>query len=350
MLKHGIWIPMNPLNKNQKPGDVNVKKPSFHLSALYSPLGFFSWADAVDLFISAKKSNDRAKWKVFTNTVLGESFSEDDKTIEGVWVATRREYYSSDPSVEVPAPVVALTCGVDVQRNRLECEVVGWGANEESWSIDYQVFHGDPDFPEVWRMLDIYIQKQWKHSSGKMIQIYGTAVDSGDNTKKVYQYCRAREAIRVFPIKGKEGWGEGYFKKPKKRNDDGVMLFIGMVDELKSKFYGQLSVPAPGPQYCHFPAKDNFGKEYFEQLTSEKVVYHRTRTGKRLSFELRKDGIRNEALDCRVYNLLMKEILGLTVEHLNSFSAKGYILGCKDGTQNPTQKVVRKAVINNPGI
>ena len=53
-------------------------------------------------------------------------------------------------AAEAPDGVCLLTAGVDVQADRLEMEVVGWGRDEESWSIGYHVIPGDILRSEVW--------------------------------------------------------------------------------------------------------------------------------------------------------------------------------------------------------
>ena len=35
--------------------------------------------------------------------------------------------------MELPPGVLMITMGVDVQKDRLEAMIVGWGANSESW-------------------------------------------------------------------------------------------------------------------------------------------------------------------------------------------------------------------------
>jgi len=63
----------------------------------------------------------------------------------------------------VPPQAVLLTCGIDVQPDRLELELVGWGRGEESWNIDYQIIAGDPTSGEVWEILDEYLKQRWPH-------------------------------------------------------------------------------------------------------------------------------------------------------------------------------------------
>jgi phage terminase large subunit GpA-like protein len=54
----------------------------------------------------------------------------------------------------VPAGVAILTRSVDVQGDRLETCVWGWGANETSWLIEHELIPGDPSTIEPWTKLD----------------------------------------------------------------------------------------------------------------------------------------------------------------------------------------------------
>jgi phage terminase large subunit GpA-like protein len=84
-----------------------------------------------------------------------------------------------------------LTAGVDVQKDRLECEVVAWGRNKESWSVDYIVLDGDTARPDVWRRLDTEVlQRDWPHATGNTMPIRVMAVDSGYATQDVYGFVR----------------------------------------------------------------------------------------------------------------------------------------------------------------
>ena len=38
----------------------------------------------------------------------------------------------------------------DVQKDRIEVEIVGWGRGKESWSVDYRVLEGDTSRQPVW--------------------------------------------------------------------------------------------------------------------------------------------------------------------------------------------------------
>ena len=108
----------------------------------------------------------------------------------------RREYYKAD----IPDKALLLTAGVDVQDDRLEAEVVGWGIGRESWGIEYRVFMGNPGATQVWHDLDEFLQRQWLYEDGRAIGIAGTCVDSGGHhTQEVYEFTKPRETRRIFP-------------------------------------------------------------------------------------------------------------------------------------------------------
>jgi len=133
-------------------------------------------------------------------------------------------------------------------------------------------------------------------------------VDSGFNTKVVYEFCRIREHRYVYPIKGDDGWGKGILDRPLRRNRYKVWAFRAFVDEIKSRMYSYLQVSEPGPGYCHFPKKDTYDTNYFSQLSSEFLDKVWSNGKYKLRWILPK-GRRNEALDCRNYAYAALNIL-----------------------------------------
>ena len=308
MLSHGRW--MSEKGSPGKPYEVgDVEIPTFQISSLYSPLGFFSWRDAAAELLEYKKSGDKALLQVFINQTLGESYSAAGQTISSNWLVERREEYPA----QVPAGVLVLTAGVDVQDDRLEIEIVGWGLNGENWSIDYKVLTGNPDYlgdrygmdpmgnPTVWHLLDEYLNANYKHENGQIMRVECTIVDAGYKTEIVNKYCRFREHLRVFPGKGKEGWGNGMIRRPKTRTGESrVHSYLMFVDELKDRTYSALKVDTFGPSYCHFPKRDNYDHDHFKQLTAESKKVKWVDGKQKLYWYIGK-GVRNEQLDCRNY-------------------------------------------------
>lgn len=346
MLEQGEWRAENPFHANQMPGDVDIENVSFHINSLYSPLGFFSWADAATMFINAHKNKDNEQLKVFVNTVLGESWSETGKSISYEFIKKRKEPYSLDGSFEIPHGVYVLTAGADVQDDRIECEVLGHGINNETWSIEYKVFSGDTEQAQVWQEFDLFLLKQYRHQSGVMMNISGAAVDSGHRSKLVYAFCRDREYRRIYPVKGKGGWGQGNIKRPMRPHKDyGVWLITVWVDELKLSLYSRLRTEIPGPQYCHFPYSPEYTEEYFKQLTAETLVTRRVNGANVLAWDL-SAGKRNEALDCRIYNLAILEFLNIDVM---SLAMNNILLSNKQhapAAKRKTRRKVHKSAIS----
>ncbi len=104
---------------------------------------------------------------------------------------------------EAPEQVVVVTAGIDVQGDRLEIEVKGWGVGEESWSLDYKQLFGDPAQEAVWQELDTYLQRPVKSKTGVFLNIACACIDTGGHhTQAVYEFCKTRAVRGIFPIKG----------------------------------------------------------------------------------------------------------------------------------------------------
>jgi phage terminase large subunit GpA-like protein len=276
----------------------------FHINALYSP--WVSLREGVQDFLDAK--TDPMRLKTWVNTFLGETWEEEGESLDEHDLVERTELFGD----ELPTGVAMLTAGVDVQDDRLEIEVVGWGNGEESWSIAYEVLYGDPSTAELWGRLDAFLGQRYYHRLfGDMI-VRATCVDSGGHfTQAVYKYARLRQGNRVFAIKGVGGEGKPISGRPTKNNIGKINLFPVGTDTAKELIYARLRIGEPGPGYSHFP--DDRSVEYFRGLTSEKRVtrYFKGRPRK----EWVKVGTkRNEPLDCRVYAMAALHILNVSVD------------------------------------
>jgi phage terminase large subunit GpA-like protein len=293
MLERGKWRPTVL-------GEVNAV--GFHLSALYSPLGWKSWAECAAEFLIAK--DDPFKLKTWVNTVLGETWEERGDSVEAGSLATRLERYPA----EVPTGVGALVAAVDVQGDRLEAVVKGYGAGEESWLIAFTQIHGDPALETVWGELDQFLAQEFQHQSGQKLRVGITVVDSGGaHTEHVYRYAQSRWGRRVFPVKGGSLTGRPLVERPSVHNRYRVPLFVLCVDTGKDVVLSRLRISSPGPGFMHLP--EWVDEEYLAQLTAEKAIrkYVKGRGAVREWVKLRE---RNEALDLEVYALAALYIQG----------------------------------------
>lgn len=287
MLKNGRWIADNP--KSNKPG--------FWINGLYTPLGWRSWGEITQDFLDAKKTNDLALLKTWTNTDMAEVWDDEQGTeVDQHELMARCEPYKE----QLPKDVLVVTCGVDVQDDRLEAEVLGHGLSNETWSIEYVVFDGDPDKPQVWDELDTFLKSKYKHVLGFSLGIAATCIDTGGhNTGAVYNFTKRREHRRIYAIKGSNIWGAPPTKSPSKKSKAKEKLWMLGVNGIKEAILHRLGIMDPGPGYCHFPESYKDNSKFFNGITAEKIV-KRYKKGFEVR-EFKKFRERNEPLDCRCY-------------------------------------------------
>lgn len=304
MLNGGEWIA-------EFPGRDIV---GFHINALYSPWRE-NWGALAQEWHEANREQNPEKLKAFINLRLGETWEEQGDAIEAVSLKARLEAYQA----EVPDGVGLLTCSVDVQGDRLECVVKGWGDKEESWLIAYQQLFGDPGQEEVWNELDSFLLSTWEHGSGQKVRLSTTMIDSGGlHTDSVYKFVRARQQRKIFALKGSSEAGKEILSKFSTNNLYHVKLWLIGTDTAKDRIFARLKIPAPGPGYMHLP--DFAEDEYLAQLTAEKAV-RRYRRGKGTIREYIKTRARNEALDLEVYALAALYLMGQnTLRRLGEFA------------------------------
>lgn len=288
-------------------GEWRAEKPcrsvaGFWLNELYSP--WVTFAEMATKFVQIKRSRDPEKLKTFINTSLAETWDGDSSDlVESGPLMARREAYGP----ALPTEVAILTCGVDIQDDRIELEVIGWGAGEESWGIEYHILVGDPARPDVWKDLDACLSKTYPHESGVNLRIVATCIDTGGHfTQQAYSFIRPREVRRIFGVKGANRPGVPIIsKRPTRKNTGGINLFMVGTDSGKDQIYGRLKIQEPGPGYMHFPKE--YEEDFFKQLTAERVVFEKGVRKWKI-----KSGARNEALDIRIYSLAALEILKLS--------------------------------------
>jgi len=288
MNKVGRWVAEKPFS------DI----AGFHINELYSP--WVTWEQMAVDFLRAKALPETLK--TWVNTSLGEAWEEEGETLDADILLQRKESWGN----EAPEPVVLVTAGVDVQGDRLEIEVKGWGIGEECWSLDYRVFYGDPAQDSVWQELDAYLLKPIRSKLGVELNIACACVDSGGHhTQMVYEFCSKRAVRGVFAVKGLSQSAKPLIGRPSRNNRYKMRLYPVGTDTAKEVIFSRLRVTEPGNGYFHFPLERD--REYFLQLTAEKQVVRFTKgMAKR---EWIKTRSRNEVLDCTVYALAAFKLL-----------------------------------------
>jgi phage terminase large subunit GpA-like protein len=299
MLPRGEW---------RKAGPGDGRTAGFHLSSLYSPVGWFAWSDAAKQFEQAQKNPSLLQ--VFVNTVLGETWTLLGEAPDWQKLYDQREDYRIGV---VPRGGLFLTAGADVQKDRIEVEIAAWGRGKESWSVDYRVFEGDTSRSAVWEKLTGLLNETFTTESGLDLPILQLAIDSGFATTEVYQWAR-RQGGRVLVVKGDSrapsllGAAAPVDVGPQgARIKRGIRVWPVNSGMAKEELYRWLRLDRPTdediekgnifpPGFCHFP---KYSDEYFKQITAEQLVTKLVKGYRRHEWQKMRE--RNEALDCRVY-------------------------------------------------
>ena len=304
-LERGEWRP----TKEAK--EFNYR--SYHLNSLYSPIGMRSWESTVQDWNNIE--GDVQKLQAFVNTVLGEPWIERGQAPNYEKVLARREKYTQGT---INKNVLILTGGVDIQKDRIEVELTGWGKKKENWSIEYKIFesefenveHENPDLDDdnCWQKLDEFLTKKFITEDGRHLVISMCFIDSSYATSTVYQFCEKYNG-GVYPIQGFSKLGPRKAKAIIQREVSGYELvrYDVMVDIFKDEIATALRKDAPiaGTKYpagyCHFPG--DYNESYFKQLTAEERFLKTDSKGNKFYVWENRKNRRNEAFDCRVYSL-----------------------------------------------
>ena len=306
MVRSGKWIATEVAE--------NPNHVGFHCNRLISP--WVSWIDMAYDYEASK--SDPLQLQVFVNSSLGLPFERNlGDSIDWEKLHHRSEA-SSYQRGEISEGVLILTAGVDVQGDRLEVSVWGWGKGEQSWLIDHQQIFGNPIESDVWHQLVDLITKSYQHPLGGHIKVRATCIDSGYLTQDVYIQVRRLKHLHVFAIKGQAGFGKLFVNRPRymdityngKTISRGVQLYILGVDSGKEVIYYRSKIETLGSKYINFPK--GLDLEYFQGFCSE-VQVKKHRAGQVYFAWEKLAGVHNnEPLDCALYALAAAHLAGLT--------------------------------------
>jgi phage terminase large subunit GpA-like protein len=303
MLENGQW-------RAERPEIVEVQ--GFWLNKLYSP--FVTWVELVERYQSALaelRGGNKEVMKKFVTLDLAKTWEDRDEDLDREGLLRRCEDYQRRPGYQYPVlpdGVTVLTCSADVQEDRIELEVVGWGKGRESWQILTKTFEGDPTKGfsneqgrrSVWNELDEFLETEFLHARGIFLPIAVTFIDSGYHANDVYSFTKPRAYRRIFACKGSSNFDHVPLGKKRKIDRANVWLFMVGSSQIKKKIYSWLRVETPGPGYMHFD-KEYADANYFAQLTCE-VLKKKYEHGFPKRYWEKPQGARNEAIDIRVYN------------------------------------------------
>lgn len=270
----------------------------FRLNALVSLHANAAWGKLAAEFVGAK--DDPTTLQTFVNTILGQGWRSAGDELAEDELAARAEPFGLGL---IPAEVLALTVGVDVQHDRLEASFIGWSETGAALVLGHRVIWGAWDDESTWQDLDDLLRVRFPHALGGRMAIDAVAIDAGDGTTmhRVTAFCGPRTRSKVLAIKGADG-NRPIIERAGSKTKTGARLWIVGVDTVKAQLFGRVMQPGL------FRFSADLPPVWFEQLASERAIVRYRRGQPVRSFE-RIPGRRAEALDCICYAVAARQIV-----------------------------------------
>lgn len=345
---------------------------SYHVSALYAPVGMFSWKIYAQMYIDANPIGQprlEHMMKTFMNTCLGLTYKPKLGGVEAkkIMSNTRRYAIGTIPEeqslMDGNGRIVALLCAADMNGKmagyygakvddvRLDYELVAVAENGATYSIDEGSIgtfksgmskdeQEDPDRAKwtydhnkpnsVWAELDKVITKVYPADTGRQMQVMLTGLDSGVYSSYAYEYIDERSEY-VVGLKGKdevldekgdknevelrEGIDRKYFK-PALERPNLYVLEVGKYKDRLKEFMDLNWSAGHEDQPSNFmnfpqPSGGKYGYEdFFKHYESEGRVEEKTSSGNPVfRWKKKRTDLQNHKWDCRVYLYAVKDIL-----------------------------------------
>lgn len=260
------WIP------TKKPDRPFVR--SYHIPGWY---GFRSWLEIALEWEQIK--DDPFLLPDFVNDVMGETWKESDHKPDEHQLLELSQEFEHWPRGHIVKDILLLTLACDVQKDRLEAGLIGWGRNKQGYMIDYWTFEGNPAEVEnkCWKQLAEKIGAKYTREDGQEMGVMIAFIDSQYLSDTVDLFCAGfpyseNSIAGVFPVQSRETLD----KLVKTFQSNIKTPVVGIHDqEIKRALYNVLRKRPQGPgmfpgYYLHFSYE--YGPEFYKQLTAEEIV------------------------------------------------------------------------------
>lgn len=322
MVQRGRWRITKPEVKGHA---------GFKINSLTSPLPNADWGLLAEEFLLAK--NDPMLLKPFVNTILGEAWRTETDRIDDLALMQSAEPFGLGGADQHPFPeeVLSITVGIDMQDDRAEATYLGHSEAGQTFVLDHDIVYGSYEHDEFWTDIDAIIKQKWRHPLGGEIGIDAVAVDSssGSHMHHVYEFVKPRLRRKVVAIKG-DGGRRKFIERSKTMKKD--PLWIVGVDSIKDVIWNRVK------QGKIFRFSKDLPEVWYEQFTGESPVVKMDR-GRPVRKWIPVPGRRNEALDCTVYGLAVKELVTINwVERREQLSSGHTLVATNDNAPQAKPK------------
>lgn len=327
-------------NPTARPADPFIR--SYHIPALYSPVGMRPWWKCVSDYLEAwdpvaRQVKDSGKFQVFYNNILAEPYEVRGSKVRFDSVSLhRRAVYRLG---EIPnkyaarysgSPILFLTCQVDVHKRNLAVTVMGWCRDARPYVVDYWRFEVEGEEEDcteisspVWGRLQALIEETiYQADDGKKYNIILTGIDAGYATDTVTHFC-SQYAGGVTPLLGRERPAKHQTIKEfaQFKAQDGTVGYRVLVDHYKDRMAPVLRrewVEEAGLQKpYHFNAPVDITDKQLKELTVESRREKMDDNGNTSYYWHRPGNAANELWDLLGYGYCLVEIIAwsICIEH-----------------------------------
>lgn len=300
---------------------IGTRITAFHINAIYSP--WIRFGDIAYEFVKATKSGEALQLMNFINSWLAEPWENTEVKMNSDKVLERESEYEEGI---VPDGTQLITAGVDVQRGYFYYTVRAWGKSITSWNIS----HGMAD---TWDQIENIMNFPYHDSQGNEYQINLCAVDSGDRTDEVYEFCAINQEWAV-PVKGSSNPLTTRYKVSTIDKVDskayGMRLYIVDGGQYKDMIAGRMQRPNGPGSWMVYKGCD---REYADQICSEEKVIEKKNGREIETWKPRTSHEANHYLDCEVYASLAADLLHVRYLQIDKQE--------EQGQQRPRQPIVQ---------
>lgn len=293
MLERGVWVPEGwTVDDWLGHGVENDREPhrSYHLSSLYSP--WLTWQDMAAQWLKSKDKPERLQnW---VNSWLAEPWEDKVQapTEDDIDRAKVPGWKFGDP---IPAGVLVVTAGCDVQKDGIWVVVRGWGWDGATWLL-YADKVADFDALE-----DVLFRNEWTPPGARQRGIRAAFIDSRHRRSECMEFVRKRPLMKLAQGVDRTSALDFTSQKLEKHPESGQPLkhSVQVWSLTVSRFKDLHAERMRDPAKWHVP--EDVSNDYRRQVTAEHKVRKRVRNRERAMWVVKPGHQANHLLDCEVY-------------------------------------------------